>query len=191
MKNLLTALLALAVTAPAFGGEIQDGGRTLDENAANRLEYLAIVLDLSEEQAAGFRDLQVDHVQRMKDIKDQYQPLMDSLRSELEDIRHENMDTEGKFGYARNEARSVRDKYEEKLIPMRDALKSEKDAFNDQLVTILSDEQQQKYEQLKDWKERSGPKMKHPHCRNGQEEFKVPARGYHKEKLLPGYDQAD
>ena len=167
MRNLLILLTALTVTAPVFAGVIQDGGKTLEERTMGRLEYLVIVLDLEDHQVTQVRTLQTDHMQRVKGIKDQYEPVMDELKGELEDIRNGQKDTETTFGFARDEARAVRDKYDEKLIPMREALKSEKEAFDNQLQDILNPEQQEKYTQLQNWKESNGPKMKHPYHKRG------------------------
>lgn len=143
------------------------GGKHSSDHAANRLEYLSIVLDLTETQHAGIRDLQSEHIAAVTGINETFKPVMDEMREVLKNIRLENLDGGESFESSREKAESVRAQYEEQLAPMRKALDDERDAFHERLKALLQPDQLEKYEALTAWKEKSRAGMKHPNHQRG------------------------
>jgi hypothetical protein len=73
MKNVIV-MLALAFAGLTVSAQGPDR-TSMEEKAADRLEYMTIVLDLNTEQVAKIQKMQVAHVEKLKAIKQNISPL--------------------------------------------------------------------------------------------------------------------
>ena len=168
MKTIAITFLAVILTFPIFAGNQSPSSQvTPEEKAQSKLEYLGIVLDLTEKQSSEISKHQASHVHKINNIKTEYQPIIDKMKVELKEIRGKSEDN---FGFAQEDAKDVREKYKVELEPMKISLKTEKDNLQAAVKSLLNPTQLTKYEALIDWKERNKP-MKHkprPHGGHGK-----------------------
>jgi hypothetical protein len=143
MKNVIV-MLALAFAG--FTVSAQGPDRTsMEEKAADRLEYMTIVLDLNTEQVAKIQKLQVAHVEKLKAIKTKYQPIMDKMKAEMKAVK---ASTAGDPEAGKAKMKAIHEKYKPELAPMKAAMDAEKDVFDKNLINVLDTKQAEKYKKL-------------------------------------------
>ncbi len=149
MKKLALITTALVLSLSLWASEIkQEGKRSFEDKAAYRVEYLTIVLDLTDKQASQLKELQGQNHGKVEEIKSTFQPTLDNMKSELKSLR-ENPSEEN-----REKAKVIREKYKPELEPMRTAMKAEKEKFDKVFMASLSTAQADKYQKLKALKEK-------------------------------------
>ena len=165
MRHVIILLITIVTAYPSFANEFDEPGkhgpkmqRTLEERAESKLEFLSIVLDLTENQLYEIQSLQAEHLASVTVIKELYQPVLDNMKAELKQIR---LETDATFTEAREKAKSVRENYDPQLAPMRSALKEEQSSFDKVLAGIFTSEQNEKYTQLKAFKDEKKGQMQH------------------------------
>ena len=124
-----------------------------EEKAAYRLEFLTIVLDLTEKQVGQLSEIQQGSIMAIDKIKTQYQPILDKRDEEFKELKKKSFAAEDK-AKSKEEMKAVKEKYKNKLAPMRSAIEEEKTVFDKQLIKILSKEQADKYLKLQALKEK-------------------------------------
>ena len=144
-------LIAIFASLPTHARqEAQQHHRTMEDRVESRLEYLSIVLDLSDAQITDIRTLQQDHISSVKEIRSDFEPVLTELKNALKDIR---LGSEGNFDASRDAAKEVREVFKPQLEPMKEAINSERAAFDRVLAQVFSPQQSERYEALKAFKE--------------------------------------
>ncbi|MCP4123295.1 MAG: hypothetical protein GY751_16200 [Bacteroidetes bacterium] len=150
MKNYIVILTLFASITANTAFAARQEHQTQEDRLENRLEFLSIVLDLTEDQVVDIRSLQQSHISTVKNIRTEYEPVMNELKEALKTIR---LQSEGNIEASRQAAKEVREGYKPQLEPMKQAIKTERTAFNEVLAQMFSTEQQEKYQALKAFKE--------------------------------------
>ena len=122
----------------------------MEERSEIRLQYLTVVLDLTDEQVSGIRGLQRDHLAAVGNIREDFSDVIGALEDALSQIRQ---NSEGDLEADKRAAKVVRQEYKLELRPMQDAIKIERTAFEETLVQMFSAEQSEKYMSLKELRE--------------------------------------
>lgn len=159
---LITTTLVLGLTIWAQGPKEQ-GKKNFEDKAAQRAEYLTIVLDLTDKQVAQFKELQVQNHQKMEEIKGKFQPTMDKMKSELKTLKESSSEDN------KEKSKEIREKYKPELEPMKTAMKAEREAQDKAFTSILSKEQAEKHQKLQALKgQNKGQHHRgHANCGNG------------------------
>jgi hypothetical protein len=177
MKNviLMLALAFTCLTVSAQGTNRSPGSTKLDmeEKAEERLEYMTIVLDLTPEQVAKIKKMQLAHGEKLNAIKSQYQPILDKMKAEMKAVK---ASTEGNPEAGKAKMKIIHEKYKPDLAPMKAAMEAEKAVFDKNLIGVLDANQAEKYKKLEAIKAAKKEEMKgrweegkHPHGEHDME----------------------
>lgn len=140
MNKLILTVTAMIFSFTLFAQpmhEAKDGMK-----AAHRLEYLTIVLDLTNNQVNSIKTLQEANKQKIDQIKSKYKPTLEEMKSKIKPLR-ENPSPENK-----EKVKQIRASYKDQLAPMKTEIKATKEAFKSQLKGYLTPSQLTKFEKL-------------------------------------------
>ena len=146
MRNLIIIITLLASTSAYAGQGAKNEHQSLEERIKNRVNHLSIILDLKDTQVSDIINLQQEHISSVKNIRTEYDPVLNELEAALKEVR---LQSEGNFEASKESAKSIREGYKPKLQPMKEAINSERIAFNQVLAQVFSEKQLEKFEALR------------------------------------------
>lgn len=161
MRNSIVIILAMTIFMTSA---IANDGR-MKEKAASQIEYLTIILDLDQEQVSAIESLQETHLESLEEIHAKYKPVLDEMTGKLKEL-HQKEDSDKK--HSMDEARDIRQSYHEQLEPMREAIESEKESFDQVLAGVFNETQSSKFQELQVFKDKQRMKHEQQHGPKGK-----------------------
>ncbi len=161
MKNVIVMLafvltgLSLSAQGPNRAPNLKDSD--MEEKAEARLEYMTIVLDLTEDQVEKIQKMQVAHGEKLKAIKSKYQPTLDKMKAEMKAVK---ASTAGDPEAGKAKMKAIHEKYKPDLAPMKEAMDAEKAVFDKNFISVLDSKQAEKYKKLEAIKAAQKDEMK-------------------------------